>query len=66
MIFKPRTEIGLSQNLLSGWTGQFNIIARINLVNYRMENVPHVFHVQRLRVFIHWDIRIYHWKVDQF
>ena len=55
MLFTPQTEIGLSQKFLSRWTGPFKITAQINPVNYRLENVPHVVHVQRLRRYRPWE-----------
>jgi transposase InsO family protein len=55
MLFTPRSEIGLTKKFLSRWTGPFKILARINPVNYRLEDVTHVVHVQRLRRYRPWN-----------
>ena len=58
MLFTPRTEVGLTTKFLSRWTGPFKILAKINPVNYRLESIPHVVHVQRLWRYRPWKPRL--------
>jgi transposase InsO family protein len=57
MLFTPRTEVGMSKKFLARWTGPFKIMARVNVVNYRLENHPNLVHVQRLRKYRPWRLR---------
>jgi predicted aspartyl protease len=58
MLFTPRSEIGLTKKFLSRWTGPYKVLAKVNPVNYRLEALPHVVHVQRLRRYRPWVRRL--------
>jgi len=57
MLFTPRTEVGMTTKFLSRWTGPFKIETKVNPVNYRLESIPNVVHVQRLRKYRPWKPR---------
>ena len=58
MLFIPRTEVGMTTKFLSRCTGPFKIETKVNPVNYRLESIPNVVHVQRLRKYRPWKPRI--------
>ena len=54
MLFTLRTEVGMTNKILARWTGPLKIETKVNRMNYRLESIPNVVHVQRLRKYRPW------------